>query len=297
MPYPFVLVEAQALTLLLAAWPLLLIAVLAKKKKISIALAAVVLVHLYWGLEWLPNLASADGPRNSGFRVVAANLLAMRPSEPFAEELAGMHADVLVLEELSAEWESLLRARHVFDSFPHRALEAHPVADDNFGLGVVSRYPILEQERIAFGEARYPLWRVDLDVRGKRVRLYAVHTVPPVSDRFASLQYRQHDILIARLLNDVANPEVNVVVAAGDFNATPSSYSYRRYRDIGLVAAHEAANHAFATTWPNGTAPLPPIRIDHVFVHGAGVHAVREGRGEGSDHAPVIADLIIPPAE
>lgn len=297
MPYPLVLLEAQALTLLLLAWPLLAIALWTKHKKTSIALALVVAVHLYWGLEWLPNVAAADGARAAGFRVVAANLLAMRPSDAYAEELTRTRADVIFLEELSTEWQALLERKHFFDAFPHRVLEPHPVAADNFGLGVVSRYPIVEQERIAFGEARYPLLRIDLAVRGKRLRAYAVHTVPPVADSITNLQYRQHDILIARLLNDVADPDIDVVIAGGDFNATPSAYSYRRYRDVGLVAAHEAASEAFDTTWPNGTSIFPPVRLDHVFVHGAGVHAVRQGRGEGSDHAPVIVDLIIPPAE
>jgi endonuclease/exonuclease/phosphatase (EEP) superfamily protein YafD len=58
---------------------------------------------------------------------------------------------------------------------------------------------------------------------------------------------------------------------------------------------HEAVGDPFATTWPNGRQPLPPVRIDHVFVDDAlaPVH-VEQGEGTGSDHRPVIVDLVVP---
>jgi endonuclease/exonuclease/phosphatase (EEP) superfamily protein YafD len=40
--------------------------------------------------------------------------------------------------------------------------------------------------------------------------------------------------------------------------------------------------------------PLPPVRLDHVLLSPElGCTAVREGEGRGSDHRPVIADLVL----
>ena len=63
---------------------------------------------------------------------------------------------------------------------------------------------------------------------------------------------------------------------------------------LGLREAHEAVGRSFATTWPNGERLLPPIRIDHVLVDSTLVPtAAAEGRGQGSDHRPIIVNLAV----
>jgi endonuclease/exonuclease/phosphatase (EEP) superfamily protein YafD len=38
------------------------------------------------------------------------------------------------------------------------------------------------------------------------------------------------------------------------------------------------------------------MRLDHVLVsHGIEVRSIREGLGRGSDHRPIIADLVLLP--
>jgi endonuclease/exonuclease/phosphatase (EEP) superfamily protein YafD len=77
-------------------------------------------------------------------------------------------------------------------------------------------------------------------------------------------------------------------------------------KHTGLLSAHERLGHGMDTTWPNGMTravlglpfPLPPIRLDHVFTTPNIVPlSIREGRGIGSDHKPVITRLaIVPPS-
>jgi endonuclease/exonuclease/phosphatase (EEP) superfamily protein YafD len=69
---------------------------------------------------------------------------------------------------------------------------------------------------------------------------------------------------------------------------------YHQFLDLGLHEAHERIGRPFATTWPNGLHHLPPLRLDHIFTDDSIVPVrLSEGRGRGSDHRPIIAELAI----
>lgn len=84
------------------------------------------------------------------------------------------------------------------------------------------------------------------------------------------------------------------IVVAGDFNSTPNSLGYQRFREISGL---RDANNSW---WPAGTWPtvLPRwlgIRIDHVFVsEDVTVNSYRLGPNLGGDHRPVVVDLSVP---
>lgn len=293
-PYPLSAIESEAVWMLMPVWIALGIALASRHRKLTIALGLVAAVHVYWSCEWVFNMggtANADAPR---LRVCSANLLAPQPSPTFARELHAMHVDVLIAEELSNEWMALLEREGLHSQYPHRFLEPHVVTEDYFGLGIYSRYPILSQERIEFGAQRFPLMRVDLNVQGRTVRVYAVHTMPPMDGELLAFQERQNNVLLSHLLNDASDPAIDVVLAGGDFNASPTSHQYQRFLDAGLIAAHEATGQGFSMTWPNGTRAIPPMRLDHFFLSRGTPISVRKGIGQGSDHAPIVLDLALP---
>jgi endonuclease/exonuclease/phosphatase (EEP) superfamily protein YafD len=91
--------------------------------------------------------------------------------------------------------------------------------------------------------------------------------------------------------------ERGALVVAGDFNATRHHPSFRRLLSDGMADAHEERGRGWAATWPRNRRPLPPLmRLDHVLVSpGVGVRSIREGLGQGSDHRPIIADLVLLP--
>jgi endonuclease/exonuclease/phosphatase (EEP) superfamily protein YafD len=82
------------------------------------------------------------------------------------------------------------------------------------------------------------------------------------------------------------------LVVVGDCNATQYSLVYDQVKETGLHSAHEECGRGYATTWPNGTLPVPPIRIDQAFLSDQ-VKCMRidEGIGRGSDHKPLILDI------
>jgi endonuclease/exonuclease/phosphatase (EEP) superfamily protein YafD len=123
------------------------------------------------------------------------------------------------------------------------------------------------------------------------VRLYAIHTIAPVTPG----AFRGWNGNFEELLRQVEN-ETGPVVLLGDFNLTQHHRWYDELIDAGFSDCHHALGEGSATTWPNGHVPLPPIRLDQVFVRGGLVClAIREGAGEGSDHRPVIVDLGFEP--
>ena len=87
-------------------------------------------------------------------------------------------------------------------------------------------------------------------------------------------------------------PEPLVVI--GDFNATQHSLLYEQLISGRLRSAHEDRGRGYATTWPNGKRPFPPIRIDQAFLSPqVECISIVEGVGPGSDHKPLILDLRV----
>ncbi len=286
-PYPLLPLESLAFWALLPAYPLALIALARRHRRIATVLAGLALVHLAWTFEWLP-WRDGDGQDAAPLvRVLDANLLAPRPSDALADEILGADADVLALQEVSVEWLALLDARGAREGYPFRVVEAHPLDQDYFGIAVLSRRPLVDAgiERVE----SVPIARADLGVGGRSLRIYSVHTGPPATSGWAGLYQRQMDWLATRLASDVE--AFDVVVAAGDFNASPFAYAHRRLRALGLVDAHEAAGRGLATTWPNGIFGVPPMRLDHAYVRGAAIRSVRELPAHTSDHSPIVIEL------
>jgi endonuclease/exonuclease/phosphatase (EEP) superfamily protein YafD len=84
------------------------------------------------------------------------------------------------------------------------------------------------------------------------------------------------------------------VVVLGDFNATQHSRVYKQLKADGMRSAHEDRGRGYATTWPNGKQPIPPIRIDQAFLSpSVECISIDEGVGRESDHKPLLLDLRI----
>jgi endonuclease/exonuclease/phosphatase (EEP) superfamily protein YafD len=249
--------------------------------------AAVLLLDLAWavaglGLPRAPTPAADAGP---GLRLFSANLRYDNPRiGAVADELGRAGADVVALTELSQANLAGLGRSGALAAYP-RAL-AHP-RGGAFGIGLWSRLPLVEGEVVEV--AGVPVLRATLLVGGRRLRLYVVHTVAPLGpDRD---RWRRQ---LAWLAGAVVR-ERDPVVVAGDLNATRWHRGLSRLLALGLDDAHERRGRGWAATWPSDRRPLPPLlRLDHVLVSPqVGVRAVAEGAGPGSDHLPVLADLVL----
>lgn len=190
--------------------------------------------------------------------------------------LASTNADVIVLQEvLCAQTDPLfaeLRAQyeHVYRDNPRC-----------FGQAILSRHPIIATGRFDSGWRR-PLWIwADIRYRGKIVRVTGVHLSHPTRPADQAHNIEQ---LITHL-RSIGLPHV----IAGDFNLTPYSWLLTK-----LSRRSGARRHAtYLRSWPSDL-PLPIVLIDHVFTSAhfdSGGFTV--GPNVGSDHYPVIADLVL----
>jgi endonuclease/exonuclease/phosphatase (EEP) superfamily protein YafD len=288
MPFPISAAEAEAFWVLLPAYVLALACLRDRRRRFAAGFAVIALVHLGWTIEWVPR-ASATGTGTGRLRVVVANLLAPHPTPALAREILAADADVVLVEELSDVWDALLRAEGLYERYPHHVTDVHPVTEDYFGIGIFSRVPFTSSAIEPLVEGFIPMARADLEVNGRAVRVYAIHAAPPSSSDWLPIWDRQMDLLRDRFRADGSGDRV--LLAGGDFNASPYSNGYRRLIDGGVEEAHESVDRGFTTTWPNGVFLFPPMRLDHLFVHGATVESVREGVGEGSDHLPLVIEL------
>lgn len=188
--------------------------------------------------------------------------------------------DVIGLVEVSPRW--LAELEPAVAGYPGRLVDPRI---DNFGVALFARWPLAGSiERL--GQPT-PSAVGDLDLAGTHLRLLLVHPPPPAS---ADLFDAQRSVLDAAA--DVARGSASVVVM-GDFNATPWSGPFRRFAArSGLCDSR--AGFGVEATFP-AWSWLLRIPIDHLF--GSCAIGVRERwveRDVGSDHLPVVTDLVIP---
>jgi endonuclease/exonuclease/phosphatase family metal-dependent hydrolase len=118
-----------------------------------------------------------------------------------------------------------------------------------------------------------------------------VHVTTPRNDDQAFLW--EHDL---GALPD-AEPDGELQILAGDFNATLDHAKLRDVLDRGYRDAAEVAGAGLAPTRStDSTVPLPAT-IDHVLVdERVGVRSVTTHDVPETDHRAVVADLGLPPS-
>ncbi len=284
-PWPLT-APANLLHVLALPAPALFLACLVRRRPIAAAaqlLALVVAVGSFWprGTELAQQLhADVD------LRVTTFNLgVGLAQAHDVAAFLAAHDPDVVVLLELTRGVAAGL-SEEVRASHPHQAL--YPGGID--GKGVLSKHPILSEERFTLEQGRSYL-RCQLVADGREVELVAVHSAPSIgflgracaAGRDLETLASSLDPRLARLL-------------VGDFNTTDRSGTCARLRSLGLEDAWRVgASPGFTFPVFGRYFGLPIgrfLRIDQVW-HGAGLVPLRAVSGPdlGSDHLPVSVDF------
>jgi endonuclease/exonuclease/phosphatase (EEP) superfamily protein YafD len=257
------------------------------------ALASLVLGAMYAVWTW-PERGRGEAtrpPPSSGsvsFRVLTVNLRDRNPvPERAAAALAAIDADVLLLQEVTAELAGALRSAGLNPDDGRGVLDPQSRGGD--GMAVLARSAFREASATSVGGR--PATTAVLEVGGRAVRLLNVHPRAPVSPR----SRRQWTEQLAALCDLVADEGLPLVVA-GDFNATGF---HRELRDVvragGLRDAHHAAARGLGFTWAVNSWVIPPVfRPDHVYVSGPlQVGSVEYVNVPGADHRAVIVEVAL----
>jgi endonuclease/exonuclease/phosphatase family metal-dependent hydrolase len=263
-----------------------------RRRGLAAVAATVGAAHLVWTAPEVRRRRSEPeiGEGTTRVRLVTSNIESpRRDSTALGQELAGFGADILLLQELSPRHLALIKATGAFDPFPYSYVHARP---GSFGAGIWSRYPLSDEE--TWTPAGMPQVRATVDVEGTRIRVFNVHCKAPTRKRWVPAWKAQLAALRGEVEAGIAAGDGPLIVA-GDFNATYGHEPFRRLLGAGMREAHIEVGRGLAPTWPVTSRFVPPLfRLDHVLVSpDVAVLDVREGRGPGSDHRPVVADLAV----
>lgn len=251
---------------------------------VSAATAAAHLVSALSGLG-APVRAPSSAGALPALRLFSANVYhANRDLGRIGQEIRATAPDLVALQEVDPDGAAGLQRSGVLARFPYAVTE---LRTSPFGIGLWSRLPIADsQVQDVHGMA---VIKATILVGSHRLQLYMLHTVAPLGDDRVRWQAQ------LRWVEEEIRQERGPLVVAGDFNATRFHPSFRRLLSERLEDAHEQRGRGWATTWPRDRWPLPPLmRLDHVLVSpDIGVRSVKEGLGQGSDHRPIIAELVL----
>jgi endonuclease/exonuclease/phosphatase (EEP) superfamily protein YafD len=190
--------------------------------------------------------------------------------------------DIVALEEINGRWLSALSA--TMTNYPYSNTVPR---DDNFGIGVFSKYPFTRCESRQIGEADVPSLFAETELDSGRLTIIATHPLPPAGAENSHLRNEQ-----LAYLPEIAREFTAPVLLLGDLNATPWCASFKQLlSDSGL---HDASQgRGVLPTWPT-YLPIFLIPIDHCL-HSDGVHVRRIARGPkvGSDHFPLLVDFVL----
>jgi endonuclease/exonuclease/phosphatase family metal-dependent hydrolase len=209
--------------------------------------------------------------------------------------IRGSDPDIVALEELGEE-QAVAISQDLSDIYPHQALYGYGIP----GKGLLSRYPILDQELSYLQAQRLPYLRTviavdELGGRGEAAELTVIVAHPPPPG-IGPRGYTQHPFAapeIASVARMAEEGEPSIVM--GDFNLVDQDDNYRLLEEAGLRDAFRVAGWGLGATWPaRGVGPLwPVVRVDYVW-YTSEFYATRAwvGPDAGSDHLPVLAELV-----
>ena len=219
-------------------------------------------------------------------RVLTANLLAGRAgAEVVAELVCRKHADVLFVQELTAQAAARLQRAGLGDLLPHRVTQPVPR-----GNGIYARYPLRGVPLAAPASAARCTARLDLP-SGQFVELACIHAAPPKPPWSPGATARWRGQLSA-----LPAPGGSPRILAGDFNATLDHAQFRRLLRRGYLDAASQAGQGLSFTWgPRPGRRLTLLAIDHVLIdRRCAVVTTSAHWLTGSDHRALYAELRLP---
>ena len=250
------------------------------------------------GFRWNAAISPPPGVR---MRVMTYNIqLWQRMNLPsIIDEIRAAAPDVLCLQDARGgsptELDEFLKAWHTTSFGQYVIASKFPIADAIVG-------------DISYDDQTHTYLRARVRVGDVRVLVASAHFATP-RDALAPLRspefwavgvplirknLTQRLKQAAALAEDVRDVEEPVIVA-GDLNAPPSSLASRTLTDLGLIDVFAAAGRGYGYTFGHTLLWHKSfLRLDRILVsrHFTPISS-RVGSAAGSDHRPVIADLVL----
>jgi endonuclease/exonuclease/phosphatase family metal-dependent hydrolase len=221
-------------------------------------------------------------------RVLSANMFfGQGDAEVIVARVRETGADVLCLQELTADTVTRLKQAGLDELLPHTQLELRGSRPASAGSGIYARFPLGEGPPVPPSMMAQPTALLELP-DGEVVELICVHPCAPGVRRWGGpTRWRAE-------LGALPPPGKLPRVLAGDFNATLDHAAFRDVLRLGYADAAQQTGNALVPTWgiPGRGALLP---LDHVLVSpGCAVRAFTVHAVPRSDHCAVYAEIQLP---
>lgn len=190
--------------------------------------------------------------------------------------------DAVAMLEMTAKWRRALAGLDKI--YPHRY---QTTGVGGRGMTFWTRLPMKDVSVLPIGVRQEPAIQATLEVQGREVRIFAVHLTWPLAPASAARRNQQIELLAERA-RGVTLP----LVVIGDMNITPFSPRFQKLLAEGHLRS-AADGFGWQATWPSFFPPAG-IQIDHALVNSrVAVEHFNHGTATGSDHLPIVADLVL----
>jgi endonuclease/exonuclease/phosphatase (EEP) superfamily protein YafD len=278
--------------------PLPFLALTAALQRDSLSFKALLLPVLLFGAvyghRFMPSGSSAEG---RPLRVMTANLLETNnDARSLMAALTGERADIIAVQELSFTMATRL-AREAAETHPYRVLAP---SDESFGLGILSRYPVLSSTAPEYGLGKCSCLVAGIQLEDRVVTVVNVHPLAPTI-RYLSLgpldlpidfESKEVEASLHSLLTKLRGIQGQLLLM-GDLN---TSDRQPLYRELNLSDSYRTSRD-FGFTFPSEGAygpSFPMIRLDYIFhSDGWSTRSAWTGHLYGSDHRYVVADVVL----
>lgn len=244
---------------------------------------------------------------NSSIKVISFNVHDFNYSKSY-DEVAEINEfinsekpDILCIQEF--ETPGYLNDNEMHSYFSHfSAKYIEKTTQEKLGLAIMSVYNISDKGVVDFeGTSNRIIWADLITDRGK-IRVINCHLqttgLARASKNGTNFLKRINELMEnnkiratqAEAVKVIINSTPFPVVVCGDFNDTPSSYTYTTIKGENMTDGFRQAGSGFAGTY-KGISGL--FRIDYVF-HSDHFRSIRYRTPETnhSDHKPVISELV-----
>ena len=216
-------------------------------------------------------------------RVVSINVLyANDDHDGVLDFLRRERPDAVALMEMNPSWRAAMAPLQKDYPFHYQT-----IGIGSRGITFWSRLPMREASVLPLGVRQEPAIQATLQVQERQIRVFAVHTTWPMAPNSAARRNAQLEKLA-----DQARAVTLPLVVVGDLNISPFSPHFQRLlKDGGLRSG--ADGFGWQPTWPSFMPPAG-IQIDHALVNSrVVVEHFSAGGAVGSDHLPIVADLVL----
>ncbi|MBD1815516.1 endonuclease/exonuclease/phosphatase family protein [Microcoleus vaginatus DQ-U2] len=257
---------------------------LVRSKKIWWLVSAFcIIINLAEILPWyFPAPAFAGATPAHNLRILHSNVL--RSNRRYSEVISLVKAeqpDIAVFVEVNSTWAKQLSV--LSEIFPYSSTQQE---SERFGSAIYSKLPLENSSVKAFSNQRKSL-SADVKFQGKIISLILAHPTVPIKNQ-SFIDRNKQLAGIGEYAAQVKNP----LIVVGDLNTTMWSPFYKNMVKTGNLR-NARSGFGILPTWPT-FMPLAYIPIDHFLVSKEiGVLKIRTGRNVGSDHLPLITDLVI----